>query len=196
MGSKLPAGFSIDAVANQAGVARMTVYYQFGSRRGLLEALMDDLAARGGLGQLADVFQRKDPLVALKALIRAFVQFWATDRIVTRRLRSFATLDPEFQHVRARDEWRRDHLRRLLERAVGRDADQIGERFEQTVDILQTMTSFETFDTLAGLARSEDDVTELIWRVTQAALSLDSQQTSPSKLPDRSTRAKRVGPHA
>src|SRR5438034_816285 len=38
------ASFSIDAVARRADVARMTVYYQFGSRRGLLEALIDDLA--------------------------------------------------------------------------------------------------------------------------------------------------------
>src|SRR2546425_469397 len=35
------ASFSIDAVARRADVARMTVYYQFGSRRGLLEALGD-----------------------------------------------------------------------------------------------------------------------------------------------------------
>src|SRR5438034_7095657 len=44
--------FSIDAVARRADVARMTVYYQFGSRRGLLEALFDDLAVRGGIPQL------------------------------------------------------------------------------------------------------------------------------------------------
>src|SRR5437588_67268 len=37
------ASFSLDAVARRADVARMTVYYQFGSRRGLLEALFDDL---------------------------------------------------------------------------------------------------------------------------------------------------------
>src|SRR5258708_25726550 len=42
------AGFSIDAVAKQAGVARMTVYNQFGGRRGLLEALFDDIGRRGG----------------------------------------------------------------------------------------------------------------------------------------------------
>ena len=33
---------AIDAVARQAGVARMTVYYQFESKKGLLEALLDD----------------------------------------------------------------------------------------------------------------------------------------------------------
>jgi AcrR family transcriptional regulator len=38
------AKFSVEAVARQAGVARMTVYYQFGSRRGLLEGICDSLA--------------------------------------------------------------------------------------------------------------------------------------------------------
>src|SRR5207248_3082979 len=39
--------FSVEAVARQARVARMTVYHQFGSRRGLLEALFDSFAAGG-----------------------------------------------------------------------------------------------------------------------------------------------------
>ena len=39
-------GFTVDAVAKQAGVSRMTVYYQFDSKAGLLDALFDDLAER------------------------------------------------------------------------------------------------------------------------------------------------------
>jgi AcrR family transcriptional regulator len=41
-------GFSVEVVARQAGVARMKVYYQFGSKPGLLEALCDSLARQGG----------------------------------------------------------------------------------------------------------------------------------------------------
>src|SRR5881409_2461166 len=94
------ASFSIDAVARQADVARMTVYYQFGSRRGLLEALFDDLADRGRLADhLAATFHQPQPLEALRQLIAAFVEFWATDRIVTRRVRSLADLDPEFEQA-------------------------------------------------------------------------------------------------
>jgi AcrR family transcriptional regulator len=47
------AGFSIDAVARQADVARMTVYHQFDSKIGLLEALCDSLAIYGRMEQLA-----------------------------------------------------------------------------------------------------------------------------------------------
>src|SRR6202048_5491415 len=47
------AGFSLDAVAKAGGGARPAGYYQFGSRRGLLEAVFDDIARRGGLNEIA-----------------------------------------------------------------------------------------------------------------------------------------------
>ncbi len=48
-----------------------TVYYQFGSKSGLLEALCDDLAASGQMGDLAKVFTTPDPLDALHAFVAA-----------------------------------------------------------------------------------------------------------------------------
>ena len=45
------AGFTVEAVARHADVSRMTVYYQFGSKAGLLEALFDQLATTGRLPQ-------------------------------------------------------------------------------------------------------------------------------------------------
>jgi AcrR family transcriptional regulator len=185
MASGAPASFSIDAVASQAGVARMTVYYQFGSRRGLLEALCDDLAERGGMSHLAGIFQERDPLVALRALIGAFVHFWATDRLVTRRLRCLAALDPDFQQVRARDEWRRGHLRVLLERVVECRRDPAGIAFDETVDILQTLTSFETYDALCNPGRSEQQVAEIIWRLARTTLNVDADSVLNTKAASR-----------
>src|SRR5438093_13007201 len=64
--------FSVDAVARRAGVARMTVYHQFGSRRGLLEALLDSFAAGGELpGLLAAALQRLDPQDYMAAVVAA-----------------------------------------------------------------------------------------------------------------------------
>src|SRR5262249_22922552 len=40
-------GFSLQAVADKAGVTRLTVYNQFGSRKAVLEAGFDDLAGPG-----------------------------------------------------------------------------------------------------------------------------------------------------
>src|SRR5262245_31255191 len=98
------AEFTVDAVATQAGVARMTVYNQFGSKMGLLEALFDDLAARGLVSRLIPAFARPDPREALDELIAAFGSFWQSDRIVIRRIRCLAAIDPDFERaVRARD---------------------------------------------------------------------------------------------
>src|SRR2546427_3253240 len=88
------ASFSIDAVARRADVARMTVYYQFGSRRGLLEALFDDLAARGGIPQLPSAFQERDAMGGLDRLIEIFAHFWTSPRAVHRRLRAIPIRAP------------------------------------------------------------------------------------------------------
>ena len=171
------AGFSVDAVAADAGVARMTVYYQFGSKRGLLEALFDELATRGQIGEhLAAAFQRPDPLEALAAFVTAFGQFWGADRLAMRRLRALSALDSEFeQAVRARDERRRQGLRVLVERLAARRRRPSFGDLDQVVDLLHTLTSFETFDTLAGPTRTPEDVAPLVERLARAALALDAR---------------------
>src|SRR6202011_346514 len=55
------ASFSLDAVAKAAGVTRLTVYHQFGSRRGLLEAVFDEIARQGGLAEISDAMAISDP---------------------------------------------------------------------------------------------------------------------------------------
>ena len=166
--------FSIDAVARQADVARMTVYYQFGSKIGLLEALCDYLAAQGGMDQLPTAFRQTDPLNALAEYIAVFGRFWNSDRLVTRRLRGLAALDSDFEQViRARDERRRQGLSVILQRLVEQYGQTLAEAFDETVNILYTLTSFETFDTLAGPTRSLEDVTPTVQRLARAALSLE-----------------------
>ncbi|HXN01237.1 MAG TPA: helix-turn-helix domain-containing protein [Candidatus Dormibacteraeota bacterium] len=159
--------FSIDAVARRADVARMTVYYQFGSKRGLLEALFDLLAARGGLLQLPSAFQQSDPMVALKRLIEIFARFWSSDRVVLRRLRAMAALDPELDQVlRERSEGLRNALRVILSRLPAR-----GAHAAETVDLLFALVSFENFDLLAGPDRTPEEVGPLVNRAAAAVLA-------------------------
>ncbi len=167
-------GFSIDAVARQADVARMTVYHQFGSKVGLLEALCDSLAASGGMEQLASAFRRPQPLDALDEYITVFGRFWESDRPVTRRLRGLAALDADFEQViRARDERRRTGLRVIVGRLVEQHGQPAPAALDELVEVLYTLTSFETFDTLAGPARNIEQVTPLIRRLARAALRMD-----------------------
>ena len=157
-------GFTVETVARRAGVARMTVYYQFQSKRGLLEALFDDLANRGLMPHLAPVFREPSPARALTGLINAFAEFWNSDRIVLRRARALAALDPEIaDSVRARDELRREHLQKILGRLPG------GPR-SATVDALHMLTSFETFDALLSGKRTFEEATKIIRGLAAAAL--------------------------
>jgi AcrR family transcriptional regulator len=160
--------FSIDAVARRAGLTRMTVYHQFGSRRRLLEALFDELAARGGMHALPLAFQQADPMSALDRAIDIFARFWVSDRLVQRRLRAMAALDPELGlTLMQRNEWRRQSLRVILGRLDG--AQKVTSRpSADTVDLLFALTSFESFDLLAGPRRSPTAVAPIVKRAAAA----------------------------
>ncbi|MGH6657414.1 MAG: TetR/AcrR family transcriptional regulator [Actinocrinis sp.] len=169
-----PAGspaFGIDAVAKRADVARATVYYQFGSKSGLLEALFDALADGGGMDRLAASFTKPDPLDGLRHFVSCFGRFWSSDRLALRRVRALAALDPDVgQVVAARDERRRLGLNVLLGRiaadkragAGAPDGTPVHGVLARQVRIAHVLTSFETFDALAGPDQEPDDVVPLI----------------------------------
>jgi AcrR family transcriptional regulator len=160
---------SIDAIARSASVARMTVYYQFGSKSGLIEALFDHLAERGLAARLPAAFGRKRPLEALDAVIETFVCFWASERDVMRRIRGVASVDREVgAAMHAREERRRAGMRTIIERVMP-DA-RAPRDHQDLIDILFTLTSFETYDALAGDTRSPADVALLIRDIAHTLL--------------------------
>lgn len=175
MSSTSITGFSMEAVARQADVARMTVYYQFGSKVGLLEALCDSLALNGGIAQIAQVFRKEDPLDGLNELIRLFARIWDSDRLVIRRLLGLAALDVEFEQVIQEREGRR---RRGIEAIVKRLAEARGtpaaDDIDETINILYMLLSFECFDTLAGPTRTCQEVAPIMQRMAHAALMIDT----------------------
>ena len=175
-------GFSMEAVASRALVTRMTVYHQFGSKVGLLEALCDSLALVGGMDQLANTFRQPDPLNGLMDYITVFSKFWNADRLVLRRLRGLAALDPDFEQVLgARDERRRQGLGVLVWRLAGSYGRPAREAVGETVDVLYTLISFECFDTLAGPTRSLEEVAPIVQRLARAVLRMaDGQQVGDS----------------
>jgi AcrR family transcriptional regulator len=155
--------FSMEAVAKKAGVARMTVYYQFHSREALMESLADHLAQRGGMQRMREVFTEPDPPKSLRKLVDVFVGFWATDRVTLRRLRAMGVVSPSRDKAaRDRDAWRREAVENVVRRfgkKVG--ATKIGGS-EALVAILTTLTSFETFDSLCVNGRAPEDVAKLL----------------------------------
>jgi AcrR family transcriptional regulator len=167
--------FTVDAVARRAGVARATVYYQFGSKTGLLEALCDALAEAGQLTELPRAFEQPDPRGALKEFIVTFSRFWGADRLVMRRLRALAALDPDVGAViRARDDRRREGLAVLTSRLRGGSTTPHADQDGRVVQLLHAVTGFEMFDSLAGPDGAPADVASVLTHVAEAVLALPS----------------------
>jgi AcrR family transcriptional regulator len=170
---KHSARFSVEAVARRAGVARMTVYHQFGSLGGLLEGLCDSLAIAGGMNHLADAFRRPDALDALDYFIAVFIAFWESDREVIRGLGALAVLDPELAAVlEERYRWRRRGVKAILGRLAKQTGRPKPKEMDEAADLLYMLTSFATYDTLAARRRGTAQVTALIQRVARESLGV------------------------
>jgi AcrR family transcriptional regulator len=169
---KASARFSLEAVARRAGVARMTVYHQFGSLGGLLEGLCDSLAMAGGMHHLADAFRQPDALDALDQFIAVFMGFWESDRPVIRSLGALAVLDPEFASVlEERYGWRRKGVRALLDQLAKQTGRPKRKEMDDAADLLYMLTSFSTYDTLAGPKRSRERVTALVQQLARQIIA-------------------------
>lgn len=166
-------GFTIEKVAERAGVSRMTVYYQFGAKQELLEALLDHLAARGRMDRLREAFEEPGALDALDRFIETFCGFWGSDRVGLRRLRAWASVEAAGEDgALERDAWRRQGLEKL----VGRVREELGVPAEadvvEVVDVLHALTSFGTYDSLAGGGRSPSEVAALLQRAARRVLGV------------------------
>lgn len=173
LASKEPsARFSLEEVAHRAGVARMTVYYQFGSLVGLLQGLCDSLAMAGGMSHLADAFRQPDALDAMDRFVAVFMDFWHSDRPVMRALGALAVLNPEVAAVLdERYDWRRKGVRMLLERVAQQTGRPTPKRMKEAADLFYLLTSFSTYDTLAVPGRSHAVVIRLVQRLARQILS-------------------------
>src|ERR1700736_829004 len=161
------AAFSLDTVAKAAGVTRLTVYNQFGSRRGLLEAVFDDIARQGGLHQIADAMAMADAHAALDRLVEIFCAFWSRDVAIGRLHEAMAT-DPEFASaLTERNERRRKGLAVLIDPLAGENAPRQPRR--DAVDTTFALTSYALCAMLRP-GRSAEEVSRLLLSACRAAL--------------------------
>lgn len=161
------ANFSLEVVAKAAGVTRLTVYNQFGSRRGLLEAVFDDIAREGGLFELAEVMTMADPRAALDRVVAIFCTFWSHDPAIG-GLNQAAAADPEFGgSLVERNERRRELLTVLVSRIVGKPAAKHAVR--DAVDLIFILTSYPSFAALSP-QRSPEEVCRLLQAACHAAV--------------------------
>jgi AcrR family transcriptional regulator len=125
---------TVEQVATRAGVSRATVYQQFGSRVGLVDAICDslDLSAVEASPDVATLLQRT-------------TEFWAREETLLSQLYDAAAVDPAAREFVERQT--RDRYRQLLHWV---DRSQL--------PVLGLLTSFETYVELrrrAGLTQRQ-----------------------------------------
>jgi len=176
-GEGLPA-FSVDGVARQAGVTRLTVYNQFDSRCGLLEAVFDDLARQGGMCELPAIFAERDPAQALRSFVHVFCRYWAHYGVVISRYAAVARMDEDVAcSLKRRTEQRRVALSELVEPVVTVPCPQAA---AELVDVLFALTSLEMYEALSVSGRGAEAVERLIQGLVEQALHAVSVKLAAS----------------
>jgi AcrR family transcriptional regulator len=156
--------FTVEAVANRAGVTRVTVYNQVGSKRGLLNAVLTDLTQRAGMDQLLTETQHLGAADAGAEIVRRTCRFWHAERRLLRPLFGLAGVDREVASILAqREQWRTNQMQRLVQRLTA-EAATVLPAFEQA-DVLAAVvavTSFPAYDALGTVAEHPDRAAVLL----------------------------------
>jgi AcrR family transcriptional regulator len=158
LASRDTAGLSAGAVARQAGVSRITVYNQFGSRAGLLR----EVAAAARLERpILPAAEPADPYEELRRRIAHACSMWAADPALFRGLPAEATAEfetPGEDRILAEQLAASGHLRP-------------GCSLKEAEDVIGAVTSFPVFDRLhKDGRRTTAGVGEILLRMARAIL--------------------------
>jgi AcrR family transcriptional regulator len=150
---------SVVAVAARAGVSRLTVYSHFGSKEGLLDALVAEARGADGPDRALD---SGDPKQGLERILAEACTHWASDPSLFRRLPPIA--------LGAGGEASDD--RRLAERLAAVDELRPGCSIKEAEDVIALLRSFATFDRLhQDGRRSAAAVAGILMRLAAAILA-------------------------
>jgi AcrR family transcriptional regulator len=151
--------FTLESVAAAAGVTRVTVYNQVGSKQGLLDAVLTELTERWGMEALLSATDEMPATDARAYVVERTCRFWHAERAVLRPLFGLATVDHELAaNLAQRERWRSDQYAHLLARldATADPAALAG---------VVAVTSFPTYDALGALADDPVAAASLILRL-------------------------------
>ena len=151
------ASLSPGAVARRAGVSRITVYNQFGSKGGLLR----ELAAEAHSRRASEEAAASDPRDELRKRVTDSCSLWASDPALFRRLPVVGDFEVESPY----DD------RALAERLAAADLLRPGCSLKEAEDVIGAITSFTVFDRLhKDGRRSQTAVVEILMRFASIIL--------------------------
>ena len=145
-------GITLDQIAERSGVARATVYLQFGSKLGVLEALAEYIDQIGLKELFAALALATDPLEALHKAVRLEFAFSHANARLLRTFRAQAVNDADFRTVvLGRLQQRRQNIERLVEWLLREGKLAEGWSVGEATDYLGTISSFPVYDELVNL---------------------------------------------
>jgi AcrR family transcriptional regulator len=150
---------SVGAVARQAGVSRLTIYNRFGSRAGLLQAVLDDARHYTPAPSAREI---DDPRERLRRRIADSCARWASDPSLFRHLPELGLVEIEPPNGD----------RALAEQLAAADQLRPGCSLKEAEDVIGALASFEMFDRLyKDGRRSATAVAEILTRLAGAILA-------------------------
>jgi AcrR family transcriptional regulator len=165
-------GLSVDSVAEAAGVSRATVYNQFESKLGLVQAIFNDIGRRIDYDRVRDALADRDVRRAVDRVVLEQCRGWARDAQVIRRVFAFAVTDPELTELRDRNEsWRQNDIRALVERVRRAGALRKGFTEAEATVVLATLTSFPMFDQLESMGLRGASLARALQKLSHALLA-------------------------
>jgi AcrR family transcriptional regulator len=141
---------SVGEIARRAGVARSTVYLDFGSRAGLFDAFAQELWQRSGLPNLQEAVNVPDAREGVLGGIRAGVDIFAADRDVFNTLFAMTKLDADAVGgaVERIEERRAEGMAWASRRLARQKQLKPGVSARRAAHVLWLVASFEAFDLL------------------------------------------------
>ena len=162
-----PARISLDDVAAKAGVSRATVYYQFKSRRELLDAVVLAAIPLVRMAELVAAREHPDAREAAMSYLVGMARFWEDGGPVLMNVSRLAAVDPEAQLLSENyDAQRRQALVGVARRLESQGYLADGVDAARLAEVLWWLSSLASFDHLrrrSGL--SVEDVGETLGRM-------------------------------
>lgn len=174
------ASFSLEAVARKAGVTRMTVYNQFGSKAGLLGELFDGLIEREAFSRMPAVFHEPDVAVAFDAFVGILGRFYSDNRTLMIRMAAAAGQDKDLDEaMRTRNLRRRRGIEALVQRIGSAHKPAIADT--ELVNTLDVLLNFGTFNAIAGPGRTPASIVPHMRRMIRGVLGLPAGPKRPTR---------------
>lgn len=157
---------TMGSLAAESGVTRQTVHNLFGTKVGVLEALFDVIALDGGMERMREAMTQPMAEAMLKRFVEVICGFWASHRVLLRRIHGIGAIDPEFGLViDARNKRRTIAATRI----AGRFG--TGGEVKQKIAVLTVLTSFEFFDGLVENGVDEEAAAGIIFGLARDLFS-------------------------